>query len=252
MRPFRSRPLFLYVLSLILLVQVRAFAQAAETGTAPSAGDEKRLAIAKDVMEQFAHGDLATIRERFSDELRSAVTASDVKDVHDEIVDVCGPFQAQISQTARVSQGEQVYVAKSQFTRYKVELRLTFDDANAITDFRIGPVSDMDPEAMEAAARAIADALRQQQFTDVYAKFNPRMKEAMPAERLEASWGHVQTHLGPFKSIRSAKKDPDADRVDVRCDFQNGQMIVRIAYDPEGKISGLWMLPAEPEKDSQT
>jgi hypothetical protein len=28
-------------------------------------------------------------------------------------------------------------------------------------------------------------------------------------------------------------------------------MIVRVAFDPFGKISGLWMLPAETEKDSQ-
>jgi hypothetical protein len=28
-------------------------------------------------------------------------------------------------------------------------------------------------------------------------------------------------------------------------------MILRIAFDPAGKVGGLWMLPAEPEKDSQ-
>jgi hypothetical protein len=39
--------------------------------------------------------------------------------------------------------------------------------------------------------------------------------------------------------------------VDVRCIFENGPMIVRIAFDPSGKISGLWMIPAEPEKDSE-
>jgi hypothetical protein len=58
-------------------------------------------------------------------------------------------------------------------------------------------------------------------------------------------------HLGAFKSIKSARKDPELDRVDVRCIFENGPMIVRIAFDPSGKISGLWMIPAEPEKDSE-
>jgi len=77
------------------------------------------------------------------------------------------------------------------------------------------------------------------------------MKERMPADRLEASWMHVMMHLGPFKNIRVARKDPEFDRVDVRCVFENGPMIVRIAFDPSGKIAGLWMLPAETEKDSQ-
>ena len=73
----------------------------------------------------------------------------------------------------------------------------------------------------------------------------------MPADRLEASWAHVMTHLGPFKSIKSARKDPESDRVDVRCEFENGPIIVRIAFEPSGKIAGLWMLPAETEKDSE-
>jgi hypothetical protein len=47
------------------------------------------------------------------------------------------------------------------------------------------------------------------------------------------------------------RKDPNLDRVDVRCEFENGPMIVRVAFDPAGKVSGLWMLPEEREKDSQ-
>ena len=55
-----------------------------------------------------------------------------------------------------------------------------FDDANLITDFRIAPLSDLSPENMEAAARAITGLLQQQQFADVNAKFTLRMKETMP------------------------------------------------------------------------
>jgi hypothetical protein len=62
---------------------------------------------------------------------------------------------------------------------------------------------------------------------------------------------HVMMHLGPFKAIQSARKDSDLDRVDVRCQFENGPMIVRVAFDAAGKISGLWMLPAETGNDSE-
>ena len=240
MRRLRS---VLLLAPFLLVVQALAFAQAP---------DEKRLSITKDVMDDFAHGALGSVRDRFSAEFKNSVTEDDLKDAHDQLVELAGPFQSQISQSTKISQGAPVYIAKSQFTRYKVELRLAFDDANQITDFRIGPISDMAPEAMEAAARAVADLLQQHQFADVNSKFNNRMKEAMPTDRLEASWAHVMTHLGPFKAIKSARKDPDADRVDVRCEFDNGPMIVRVGFDPAGKISGLWMLPAEAEKDSQT
>jgi hypothetical protein len=239
MRLFRS---FLVMLSIILGIQALGLAQTP---------DEKRLSITKDVMNDFAHGGIASVRERFSDDLKDAVSESALKGARDELADAAGAFQAQISQTTRLVQGTPIYVSKSQFEHFKVELKLTFDDANQITHFRIAPISDVSPETMEASAKAIADLLRQQQFKEVSTRFNDQMKEAMPADRLEASWMHVMMHLGPFKNIRAARKDPEFDRVDVRCEFENGPMVVRIAFDPAGKIEGLWMLPAEPEKDSQ-
>jgi hypothetical protein len=213
--------------------------------------DDKRLAITRDVMEDFGHGALVAVRKRFGADLKDSVSDDDLKDAHDQLAELAGAFQSQISQAARLVQGAPVYVSRSQCSRYKVELRLMFDDANLISDFRIGPVSDLSPESQEGAARDIADLLRQEQFPDVNAKFNARLKGNMPADRLEASWGHILMHLGTFKAIKSTRKDPDLDRVDVRCEFENGPMIVRVAFDPAGKVSGLWMLPAETEKDSQ-
>jgi Protein of unknown function (DUF3887) len=239
MRPLRN---FLLLFTMILAVQGFVLAQTF---------DEKRLSITKDVMDEFAHDAIASVRERFSADLKDSVSESDLKGAREELAGAAGEFQAQISRTTRTVQGAPVYVSKSQFEHYKVELKLMFDDTNQIIYFRIAPISDVSPETMEASARTITDLLRQQQFKEVSTRFNDPMKEKMPAERLEASWMHVMMHLGPFKNIRSAKKDPEFDRVDVRCEFENGPMIVRIAFDPSGKIAGLWMLPAETEKNSE-
>ena len=179
------------------------------------------------------------------------MSENDLKGAREELANAAGAFQAQISQATRTVQGAPIYVSKSQFEHYKVELKLMFDDSNAITYFRIAPISDVSPETMEASAKTITDLLRQHQFSEVNTRFNDEMKGRMPTDRLEASWMHVMMHLGPFKNIRVARKDPEFDRVDVRCEFENGPMIVRIAFDPSGKIAGLWMLPAETEKDSQ-
>ncbi len=239
MRPLRN---FLPLLLIILAVHGIASAQSA---------DEKRLAITKDVMEAIAQDRLAAVRERFSADLREDFSESDLKGVRDELIAVAGAFQSHISQSTRAVQGMPVYVAKSQFERYKVELKLMFDDADLITNFRIAPLSDLTPETMEASARTIAILLGKQEFDEVNARFNDKMKDAMPTRRLGASWMHVMIHLGAFKSIRTVRKDPEFDRVDVRCEFENGPMIVRVAFDPAGKVEGLWMLPAETEKDSQ-
>ena len=238
------RPLKYFVLLLTVILGIQAFGHA-QTSDAP------RLSITKSVMDEIAHGRLAPVRERFSPDLKDSLSEIDMKDVWRELVDVAGAFQEQMSQSTRTVQGTPAYISKSQFAKFKVELRLTFNDSNQITDFQIGPISDVAPESMEASAKTITDLLRQEHFDQVSAQFNDRMKEAMPTNRLGASWTHVTAHLGQFKSIKLARKDPDLDRVDVRCEFENGLMILRLAFDPSGKVGGLWMLPAEPEKDSQ-
>jgi hypothetical protein len=239
MRPLRN---FLLLFVVLFGIQGQGHAQTPE---------EKRLSITKDVMEEFAHGSIAAVRQRFSDDLKDSVSENDLKNAHDELISVAGAFKEQISQTTRMTQGMPIYVCKAQFENFKVELKLTFDDSDHISDFRISPVFDVSQESMETSAKAITELLRQLQFKEVSTRFNDQMKASMPADRLEASWAHVMTHLGPFKSIRTARKDPEMDRVDVRCEFENGPMIVRIAFEPSGKIAGLWMLPAETEKDSQ-
>ncbi len=213
--------------------------------------DADRLSIAKNVMNQFVRGDFGAVRERFSDDLKDAVSENDLKEARDGLTAVAGAFQTHVSQTTRMVQGTPIYVSRSQFEKYKVEMKLMFDDTDRITYFRIAPISDVSPEAMEESAKEITELLRQQQFKAVSTRFNDQMKEAMSAERLEASWTHVMMHLGAFKNILLARKDPEFDRVDVRCEFENGPMIVRIAFDPSGKIAGLWMLPVEAEKGSQ-
>jgi hypothetical protein len=209
--------------------------------------DDVRLLITKDAMDEIAHDKLASFCKRFSPDLQDSLTQDQMKVVLEELVAVTGAFQKQISQSTRTVQGAPIYVSKSQFEHFKVELRLAFNDNNQITRVSIGPVSDLSSDDMEASARAMTDLLRQKRFDLVGSKFNDRMKSAMPPDKLDASWSHVIMHLGQFKSIKLARKDPEFDMVDIRCEFEHGEATVRIAFDPSGKVSGLWMLPVQSE-----
>jgi len=207
--------------------------------------DDVRLSVTKDVMDEIAGDQLASVYERFSPDLKDSLSQDQMRLVLNELVAVSGAFQKQISQNTRTVQGSSIYVSKSQFENFKVELRLAFNDSNQITRVWIAPVSDLSPESMEASAKALTDLLRQRSFDLLSSRFNDRMKTAMPRERLEASWSHVILHLGQFKSVKLARKDPELDLVDVTCEFEHGEATVRVAFDPSGKVSGLWMLPAQ-------
>ena len=67
MRPLRN---FLLLLAILLSLQAIAVAQTS---------DDARMAITRDVTADFGHSEFAPIRQRFSDELKSAVTESDLK-----------------------------------------------------------------------------------------------------------------------------------------------------------------------------
>ncbi len=235
MRPLRD---FLLIVVIIFWANVLGHAQSP---------DEVRLSITKDAMDELAHDHLVSFCERLSPDLKASLTQDQIKVVLDELVGVTGAFQKQISQGTRTVQGAPIYVSKSQFEIFKVELRLAFNDSNRITRVSIAPVSDLSSDDMEASARAMTDLLRQKRFDLLGSRFNDRMKAAMPPDKLDASWSHVILHLGQFKSIKLARKDPEFDLVDVRCQFEHGEATVRVAFDPSGKISGLWMLPVQSE-----
>jgi uncharacterized protein DUF3887 len=219
--------------------------------TQTKTADETRLSLTKDVMDQLAGGQIASVCDRFTPELKDAVTEDKMEFVWNRLMAASGGFQKQISQSTRMIHGTTVYIAKSQFEESKVELRLTFNDENQITHVWIAPVSDLTPEIMESTAKELVDEMSQKQFDQLTTKFSTELKVSMPPERLEMSWSHVISHLGQFKSVKLAVKDDELDFVDVTCAFETGEIIVRVAFDPSGKIGGLWMLPVEtPSVDS--
>jgi hypothetical protein len=230
----------------IALTSVPLFAHQGQQ--APAANDS-RLTLAKDVMNDMAGGQIAAVCARFTPDLKDSLTEDKMQFVWNRLVNVSGAFQKQLSQSTRTIHGATAYVAKSQFEDSNVEMRLTFDDHNQITHFWIGPVSDLTAENMESTARDVVEQMHQKQFEQMSIRFTTELQVRMPPDRLEMSWSHVVSHLGPFKNVRLVSKDDELDFVDVTCAFETGEIVVRVAFDPSGKIGGLWMIPVESTPD---
>jgi len=229
-----------------LLLVVPLFCGATALAQAPAkSADDARLTLIKDVMDQLAGGQIASVCGRFTPELKENLDEDKMQFLWSRVLGLSGSFQKQLSQSTRTIHGLTVYVAKSQFEESKVELRVTFNDDNRISRIWIAPVADLSPEVMESTAKQMVDELRQKQFEQLADRFSTELKVRMPPERLEMSWSHVVSHLGQFKNVKLAAKDDELDFVDVTCVFETGEIVVRVAFDPAGKIGGLWMLPVE-------
>jgi hypothetical protein len=218
-----------------------------EAQSAAQSRDDARLAIARTIMVEMADGKIGSVCKRFSVDLKDALPEDELALAWNQLVQKSGVFQKQISQSTHTAHGISVYVSRSQFENSKVELRLMFNDSDQVTRISIAPVSDLSAASMEESARAVAELLRQRNFDQVVSRFDDDMKADMSPFPLEMSWSHVISHLGEFKSVQMATKDPEFDVVDVTCEFENGAAIVRVSFDPYGKISGLWLLPSDAE-----
>ena len=98
-----------------------------------------------------------------------------------------------------------------------------------------------------ARAREVLASLSSQNFAPIEAQFTEQMTAALPAGRLATTWTSLVGQVGSFKSCGS---DPriraiaDKQMVITLCEFERAKIDVQIAFDRDGKISGLALRPA--------
>jgi len=96
-------------------------------------------------------------------------------------------------------------------------------------------------------ARAVVAALTSGDFAAIEAQFTDQMKAALPPGRLAASWATLVTQVGAFKvctSQRPVRAIADKQMVITPCEFERAKIDLQVAFDSNGRISGLALRPA--------
>ena len=101
------------------------------------------------------------------------------------------------------------------------------------------------PDDSGTHAQSILAALAAKDFPSVEAQFTDKMKAALPAGGLEASWTRVIGQAGPFKSCGQTRVQSMANiQVTVTlCEFERAKIDVQIAFDRDGRFAGLLFRP---------
>ena len=111
---------------------------------------------------------------------------------------------------------------------------------------------EMAMEEQEVAGRA-ADGLEVLKLwssgagKQVVGRFDQAMKERLDAEGLTAAWGKVEERSGRLLTMGrpTVTQRGPIQVVDVPLAFERGPMKGRVAFDPEGRVSGLFVLHPE-------
>lgn len=94
-------------------------------------------------------------------------------------------------------------------------------------------------------ARGLVDALSRRAFVDVVAGFDDTMRAAISVAGLEQIWDTTLTQVGPLAECTGTEAGQQGAHciVEVNCRFANAMLVVRVVYDAEQRVAGLFFKP---------
>jgi len=111
-----------------------------------------------------------------------------------------------------------------------------------------GQADDATQISPKDLARQFVGQLLAGEYEQAVRSFGAKMTAAMSADQLREAWESLPPKAGAFREIvevtmiRKGKYDVAV----VTCRFEKGQLDVKVVYNPESKISGLWFSPTTP------
>jgi len=101
---------------------------------------------------------------------------------------------------------------------------------------------------LEFEAIGIVENLSQNNYQDVYQKFNDEMKNALSLQYLQTAWEGLIYQYGDYKEINSTRKTEEYgyQTVYVTCDFATfGYLDIKIVFDENDMVAGLQFVPTQ-------
>jgi uncharacterized protein len=102
------------------------------------------------------------------------------------------------------------------------------------------------PGSPEAHAESFLRKLEKRAFDEAAKEFSPQVASRMSAAELGEAWKGLIAQNGSLQAVarRQAVEEDEYTRVDLTCAFERGRAVVRVVYDRDGKVAGLWFRPA--------
>lgn|GEM_PF-2543110 len=133
----------------------------------------------------------------------------------------------------------------SEARTYTVSLKVTDAKGHTKVVTREAYITVTPTLDLEALARNLAEKLKQGDFEAVHKSFNEVMAKALPVDRIKEVWAQVTSQVGDFKRITKTRLTEEAGYkvVYVTCEFAQTSLDLKLAFDKEGKVAGLFFRP---------
>ncbi|HML73950.1 MAG TPA: alpha/beta fold hydrolase [Anaerohalosphaeraceae bacterium] len=104
------------------------------------------------------------------------------------------------------------------------------------------------PTMLQTSAEQFIDHLSTGDYAAAAKMFDPKMAQAMPVPVLKQTWEVLISQCGAFQKRLGfrTEKYQQYDIAYVTCQFEKMALDAKIVFDPAGRISGLFFVPAQP------
>ena len=119
----------------------------------------------------------------------------------------------------------------------------------ALAVFMLAPLLTLSAEVcaqdFEALAKDVAQELAARQYDKVEARFDARVASALPLENLKSFWENTLSQQGDFKTVTglASVEQQGYHVITVTCQFEKNSLNLRLAFDKDSKIAGLFLVP---------
>lgn len=95
-------------------------------------------------------------------------------------------------------------------------------------------------------ARELVTQMSAGKFAQATRNFDSTMTAAMPPEKFAETWNAIVSQVGPFKSQGTSRQEKmmQYDVVFVTCEFEKMPLDMRVVFDSQARVAGLFFSPA--------
>jgi len=216
------------------------------------------------VVRQLAAEDFCAAQKDFDSNLKRTFTTEKLQQWWATVIRQAGAFKQQSHATQqKTPEGYDAVLVTCELEKSRIVIRVVFDvtqkivglwampDADGSASTPTSPYTDLpqanSAEDTKAAANRVIDLLVAQKFSEVWTMFDSRMKSGLPEQRLRDGWTSLIVNVGSFKRVVESNymRMDGIDTLLTRCEFEKGYAQIRLAFDADKKIAGLYLLPSQ-------
>ena len=237
--------------------------QAAPTQAAQATAGPTEVALteaARAFINQLVDNDFTGAYSRFDTAMSKAMPVNNLISTWHQVVTQVGPYKGQVATRTADQQGSLVVTVTCQFEDGIIDIQLVFDNSGKISGLNFTSVKapataptqtaaanqPAVDDSLIKAAKTFVDQLVKGDYEGATATFDTSMKSAAPASKLKEIWETLLIQAGAFQQQTGTHTavQQGYQIVFVTCQFEKTLLDVKVVFNSQGQISGLFFTPA--------